>query len=163
MKKIQFNKDKKLFSKWIVSFFLDDLSILQSSQYTCRIEPSDYFSFSFITWLYHSKIHVACMDFNSDNLDHILTSVGSFPFLSCVNTWSANQSLYLFWMNAFAAFFTDKSNGRNLRLWGTITTSQLFSAHSFFNVSLSCPLKVSTIIKACCSNRYFLLRLVSSK
>ena len=80
-------------------------------------------SFSFITWLYQSTIHLACMGFKSDNLDDILTSVGYFPFWSSVNTWSANQSLYLFWMNDFAALYTDKSNSWNLlvRLWGTIT------------------------------------------
>ena len=146
----QFNQDKKLFSKWILEFFIDIVSILHSFWYTCRIEPSDYHLIFLITWLYQSAIHLACMALKSGNLDDILTSVGSFPFWSSINTWSANQSLYLFWMNDLTGFFTDKSNGWNLlvRLWGTITSSQLFSAHSFFNVSLSCPLKVSIIIKA---------------
>ena len=78
-------------------------------------------NYAFITWLYQSTIHLACMGFKSNNLDDILTLVGSFPFWSCIITWSANQSLYLFWMNDFAALFTDKSNGWNLlvRLLGT--------------------------------------------
>ena len=107
------------------------------------------------------------MDFKSNNLDDILTSVGYFPFWSYVNTWSANQSLYLFWMNDFIVLFTNKSNGQDLlvRLRGTTTTSQLFSAHSFFNVLLPCPWKVSMIIKTCCSksNFYFVWCLPSKE
>ena len=41
-------------------------------------------------------------------------------------------------MNDFAALFTEKSDGWNLLvlLWGTITISQLFWAHSYSNVSV---------------------------
>ena len=154
-------RKKKLLSKWILNIFVDILCILHNFRIPAELNPLTIIFFSFITWLYQSTIHLAGMGFKSDNLDDILTSVGSFAFIrSCVNSWSANQSLYLLWMNDFAALFTDKSSVWNLlvRLWGTITTWQLFSTLSFFNVSLSCPLKVSIIIKAYCSKSIFQVR-----
>ena len=80
------------------------------------------------------------------------TLAGFVPFWSCVDIWSACQLLYLFWMNDIAALFTDKSKGWNLlvRLWDTITISQLFSPYSSLKVSLSSPLNVSILIKECC-------------
>ena len=77
---------------------------------------------------------------------------GFVPFWSCADIWSACQLLYLFWMNDIAALFTDKSKGWNLlvRLWDTITISQLFSPYSSLKVSLSSPLNVSILIKECC-------------
>ena len=45
----RFNKDKKIFSKWFLNFFIDILNILHSVWYTCRIQPSDYDLF----FLYH--------------------------------------------------------------------------------------------------------------
>ena len=51
---------------------------------------------------------------------------------------------------AFAASFTLISRGWNLlvKLWGTMTTSQLFSKQSSLNLSFSWPLKVSMITRA---------------
>ena len=76
-----------------------------------ELNPLTVISFSFITWLNRLTIHLACMGFKSDNLDDIQTSVGSFPFWSCVNIWSANQSLYLFWMNDFTTVQTNPTVG----------------------------------------------------
>lgn len=79
----------------------------------------------------------------------IITLVGSFAIWSCVDTWSGNQLLHLFWMDDFAALLTDKSKGWNLlvRLWVAITTLQLFSPQNSLKISLCCPLKVPIIIK----------------
>ena len=92
----------------------------------------------FLTWLYQLTVYLICKGFKSNDFDYILTSVGSVSFWSCTDTVSANQSLYLFWMNDFSTLFTDKSKDWNLlvRLWGTITTSRLFSPHSSFKGSL---------------------------
>ena len=50
----QFNKCKKLFSTWMLNFFIDILSILHSFRHTCRVEPFDYHLFS----LYHLIIPI---------------------------------------------------------------------------------------------------------
>ena len=87
--------------------------------------------------------------FKSDSFDMILISVGLFPLFSCIGTWLENQSLYRFWRkHSFSALFTLISNGRNflVRLWGTITTSQLFSGHSSLRILLPWPLNMSIII-----------------
>ena len=78
-KNYQFNKDKRLFSKWILCFFIDILSTLHSFRYTSRIEPSDYHLF----FLYHIIIPInnpsRRYGFKSYKLQDILTSVEHFP------------------------------------------------------------------------------------
>ena len=114
---------------------------------SCGIESFNYHFFFLLNVIVPLTVHLTCKGFESDNFDYILTSVGSV-LLCCVDTWSANQSLYLFWMTHSATFFTNKFTGWNLlvRLWGNITTSQLFSPHSSLKVSLFCPLKVSITV-----------------
>ena len=114
------------------------LAFWTASKISVETNPLIIISFYFVTLWYQSTIHLACKCFKSDNFDDILTSVGSVPFWSYADTWLANQSLYLFWMNAFAVLLTDKSKDWNsfVRLWGTITTSQLFSPHSSLKASL---------------------------
>ena len=99
----------------------------------------------FLTWLYQSAISLACKVFKSDNSDDILTSVGSTSSWSCPETYH-QTSHYMFWMNDFAALFTDESKRRNflVRLWVTITTSQLFSQHSYLALS-RCPFLLNIV------------------
>ena len=89
---------------WIFSYIFSLFFI--ASDVPAELNPLNIISFFFVTWFYQLTI-LACMGFKSNNLDDILTSVGSFPFWSCVNTWSANHSLYLFSMNDFVVLFTD--------------------------------------------------------
>ena len=61
--------------------------------------------------------------------------------------------MYWFWIKAFAALLTIRSNGWNLfvRFWEAITISHLFSEQIFFRITLFCPFSVSIITNECCS------------
>ena len=65
----------------------------------------------------------------SDNFEVIFTSVRLTPRFSCVATSFENHSLYMFWMKAFAAYFTLIFRCYNMlvKLWGTTTTDIVFS------------------------------------
>ena len=116
-------------------------------------------SFWCLRWLYISTIHRAWRGFKSLNLRDTLTSPGATPFDNCLLTLSAYHALNLFEINFFADWLMLISKGWNLfvRLCGTITNSQLLFKYNHFIPSLSWPLKVSIIIKDCCSSGYPLL------
>ena len=59
---------------------------------------------------YKSTIQLAWNGFKSDKFDDTLMSVESLPLFNCQATWSENQSLYRFWIKAFAVLLTVKSD-----------------------------------------------------
>ena len=82
---------------------------------------------------------------------------GYFKIARCNSVWQllANPiSIPCVEINFFIDWLMLISEGWNLfvRLRGTITNSQLFFAYNRFISSLSWPLKVSIIIKGCCSS-----------
>ena len=106
-----------------------------SAQLPAELNPLTIISFSFITWLYQSTIHLACMGFKSDNLDDILTSVGSFSFWSCVDTWPDQQTshyTYFEWMISPPSLLT------NPMVWTYQWDSEVLSRHhSYFQHAAS--------------------------
>ena len=104
-------------------------------------------------YLYISKIHLACNVLTWDKFNETSTSAVSFTSLSCLVTCSVCHMLYFSLMKLFAGLLKVISSGCHLlvRLWGTMTRTQLFSRHSLATSSLSCPLIVSIITRLICS------------